>query len=635
MLRRIILTLVLIVFLNSIFISYAMSNEKIKISRVEVQGNRNISKEEIIKVLELPEEVDEDTIRAGLQRVLDMGYFSNIDAGIRLEQDKYILVISVREAPIFKGVRITGNKEISTEEITNLISLKPGSTINLITLNQDLGKVAELYRGKGYVGANFQVNVTEDGWLIININEGPTVSGFKFKGNTVLASEVIEKSLEVYKGRTLSINLLRDMALSIQELYNKKGYPACIILNAYSEEGGIVTFEIGEGRISKIAVQGNQKTKDYVILREMETKVGEVLNRDKIQKDLQKIFNLGYFSDVNADIKSAETPGEIILTVKVVEQLTGQANGGLAYSTKDGISLILGIRDSNLFGTGRNLGLYLNIGLTAHDVTINYTEPYIFGTTGTLNSSLIWRQADTTDVIDNTNVNYLEDRKTLELVLDKPVSSELKASIGFSYNDINYQAKDEGTTLPDIMKSGISSAIVLGVAKDTRNVIFNPTKGNYYGISLKQGGGILGGDFNFTKISLDLRWYLPTSDKDTFAINYLWGLGFGELPYIEKFSVGGVNSVRGLPENWKKSDYVELLSLEYRNKMQDNIFGVIFLDFGNGWKNGETINPLDLYTGIGIGLRIMIPPMGLLRLDYGWGSYDWQGRFYFSIGQKF
>ncbi len=635
MLRRIVLVAILFVFFTSTFVIYAISGEKIKISGVEVQGNYNISKEKIIKALELPEEVDEDAIRSALQRVLNMGYFSNINAGIRLEQNRYILVIEVREAPIFKGVKVTGNKEVTTEEIVSMISLKVGSVINLITLNQDLGKVADLYKNKGYVGANFQVNIAEDGWVIINISEGPTISGFNFKGNTVLTSKVIEEALETYKGRILSLNLLRDMALKIQELYNKNGYPACVILNAYSEEEGIVTFEIGEGRISKIIIEGNQKTKDYVILREMETKAGDILNRDKIQKDLQRIFNLGYFSDVNADIKSAETPGEIVLTIKVLEQLTGQAGGGLAYSTRDGISLVLGIKDSNLLGTGRNLGLYLNIGLTAHDITINYTEPYIFGTKGTLNTSLIWRQADTVDIIENTKVSYHEDRKTLELVIDKPINNELKGSLGFSYNDIYYQAKDEGTTLPDIIKSGVSSAIVLGIAKDTRDLVLNPTKGDYYGLSLKQGGGILGGDFNFTKLTLDLRWYLSTSDKDMFAVNYLFGLGLGELPYIEKFSVGGVNSVRGLPENWKKSDYVELLSLEYRNKIQDNVFGVIFLDFGNGWKNGETINPLDLYTGIGLGLRIMIPPMGLLRLDYGWGSYDWQGRFYFSVGQKF
>ncbi|MGC8971738.1 MAG: BamA/OMP85 family outer membrane protein [bacterium] len=634
MLRKRLLMLTLVFFVCTTFSSYVLSNDKIKISGIEVQGNKNIPKEEIIKSLELPEELDENALRTSLQKLLNTGYFSNVDASIKVDKDKYILVISVKEAPIFRGVKVVGNKDIKTEEITSLISLKPGVTINLITLNQDLSKIAELYKSRGYVGANFQINITDDGVIIINISEGPTVSGFVFKGNTVITSAELERLLEGYKGKILSINLLKDMARSIQELYNKRGYPACVILNAYSEKDGIVTFEIGEGKIAKIVLDGNKKTKNYVILREMETKVGDILNRDKIQKDLQKIFNLGYFSDVNADIKPAETPGEVILIVKVVEQLTGQANGGLAYSTRDGLSLILGIRDNNLFGTGRNLGLYLNIGFTAHDITVNYTEPYIFGTTETLNGSLIWRQAETTDIIENKEVTYLEDRKTLELVVDKPINKELKGSIGFSYNNINYQAK-EGETLPEIIKSGVSSAILLSLAKDTRDVILNPTKGNYYGVSLKQGGGILGGDFNFTKIILDLRWYLPVSDKDILAISYTWGLGFGELPYIEKFSVGGVNSVRGLPENWKKSDYLELLTLEYRNKLQDNLFGVIFLDLGNGWRNGETINPTDLYTGIGLGLRIMVPPMGFLRLDYGWGSYDWQGRFYFSIGHKF
>ena len=632
--RKIILTLILLIFSCVIFNSYVLSSEKIKISGIEVQGNRNIPKEEVIKVLDLPEEIDEDTVRAGLQRLLNTGYFSNIDASIKVDGGKYILVISVSEAPVFKGIKVVGNKDIDTAEIVRLISLKPGTTINLIALNQDLGKIAELYKSRGYIGANFQVNITEDGLIVININEGPAVSGFIFKGNTVIKSEDIDKELEKYKGKTLNMNLLKDMALNVQEFYHRRGYPACVILNAYSDTNGVVTFEIGEGKIAKIVIDGNKKTKDYVILREMETKVGDVLNATKIQKDLQKIFNLGYFSDVNADIKSAEIPGEIILTIRVVEQLTGQVNGGIAYSTAEGFSIILGIKDSNLLGTGRDLGLYLNIGLTARDITLNYTEPYAFGTTGTFSTYLVWRKADNTDIIENTSINYLEDRKTLELTLTKPIDINLKGTVGFSYNDINYQAKDSGT-LPEMIKSGISSALVLGVARDTRDVILNPTKGDYYALNIKQGGGIFGGDFNFTRLNIDLRWYLPTSDKDTFALNCTWGLGFGELPYIEKFSVGGVNSVRGLPENFKKSDYLELISLEYRNKIQDNVFGVIFLDLGNGWKSGETINLTDLYTGIGLGLRITVPPMGLLRLDYGWGSYDWQGRFHFSVGQKF
>ncbi len=635
MLRRSIYVALLIVMFVTMSGTFAISSDKIKISGIEVQGNSRISKDEIIKLLELPDEVDEEILKAGLQKLIDTGYFYNVDTSIKVVDNKYILVLNVVELPAFKGVEVTGNREISTDEIKNLISLKPGDAINLTILRSDLEKIANLYKQRGYVGANFQFSMTADGLVTVNINEGPVVSDFEFKGNEVLKSEELGKALDKYKGRTLSINLLKEMVTCIQELYNKNGYPACVILNAYSNDSGVVTFEIGEGKISKIEIKGNNKTKDYVILREMETKVGSVLNADKLQKDLQKIFNLGYFSDIKADIHASETPGEIILTIEVVEQLTGQANGGLAYSTRDGLSLLLGISDSNLLGTGRKLGLSLNIGLTARDISLNYTEPYIFGDLSTLDCLLISRQAENSDIIGTSTVKYNEDRKTLDLTLSRPIDSNLRGTVGVSCNDIIYSPDEDGTTLPDILQSGLSNAILLGVARDTRDVVFNPTKGDYYGTSIKFGGGILGGDFSFTKLTLDMRWYKPVTDKETVAINYTWNFGSGNLPYIEKSSVGGVNSVRGLPENWKKSDNTEILSFEYRIKIQENVSGVVFLDFGNGWDSDETINPTDLYTGIGLGLRIPLPPMGILRLDYGWGSYDWQGRFYFSIGHKF
>jgi len=635
LLRRSIYVALLIVMFVTMSGTFAISSDKIKISGIEVQGNSRISKDEIIKLLELPDEVDEEILKAGLQKLIDTGYFYNVDTSIKVVDNKYILVLNVVELPAFKGVEVTGNREISTDEIKNLISLKPGDAINLTILRSDLEKIANLYKERGYVGANFQFSMTADGLVTVNINEGPVVSDFEFKGNEVLKSEELGKELDKYKGRTLSINLLKEMVTCIQELYNKNGYPACVILNAYSNDSGVVTFEIGEGKISKIEIKGNNKTKDYVILREMETKVGSVLNADKLQKDLQKIFNLGYFSDIKADIHASETPGEIILTIEVVEQLTGQANGGLAYSTRDGLSLLLGISDSNLLGTGRKLGLSLNIGLTARDISLNYTEPYIFGDLSTLDCLLISRQAENSDIIGTSTVKYNEDRKTLDLTLSRPIDSNLRGTVGVSCNDIIYSPDEDGTTLPDILQSGLSNAILLGVARDTRDVVFNPTKGDYYGTSIKFGGGILGGDFSFTKLTLDMRWYKPVTDKETVAINYTWNFGSGNLPYIEKSSVGGVNSVRGLPENWKKSDNTEILSFEYRIKIQENVSGVVFLDFGNGWDSDETINPTDLYTGIGLGLRIPLPPMGILRLDYGWGSYDWQGRFYFSIGHKF
>jgi len=636
LLKKVLLIDIMIAILFFTVVPFASSENKVHITRIDVLGNVNISRDEILKVLDIGNEIDKDVLKAGLQRLLDTGWFSNVDGNVNVEGNNYILVINVKENPVIKSIELTGNKEIKLDEIKGLITLKEGEVLNLNTLKKDIENIAKLYREKGYAAASFQFNMSSDGVLNIIITEGPIVSGFNFTGNSVIDSSTLSQELSGYKGRVVSNNLLKEIALKIQDIYKEKGYVAAIVLNASVDNKGVLTFEIGEGKIASIEVKGNQKTKDYVILREMKLKVGDILNVDVLQKDLQRIYNLGYFSDLNVSLKNAETPGDIILIVNVIEQPTGQLSGSLTYSTTEGFSIAFGLSDSNLMGTGRKLGLSLNLGLSlsTEGLSLNYTEPYLANTNTTLNSSLVWKKGSYTETINEETVGYNEDIKSFDVNLNKLVGENLYGIVGISFNNFQYQPQ-EGYTLPGFISSGTSNSITLGVSKDTRDIIFSPQNGDYHTVSVEEGGGILGGDFNFTKISADFRWYEPISKDEVLAVNYMWGIGLGEIPYIEKYTVGGFNSIRGLPENWKKSDITELISFEYRWKYDQNLVGVIFWDFGNGWSNNETVAPADLKMGVGLGLRVIVPPMGVIRMDYGWGSTDWQGRFYFSIGEKF
>lgn len=634
LLKKVLRIVIIVLLLVLTIVPVALSEDRLHIVRVDIVGNASISKEEILKVLNIGDEVDKESLKASLQRLLDTGLFSNVEGNVNIEANKYILVIDVKENPILKSIELTGNKEIKIEELKSLITLKEGEVLNFNILKKDLENIAKLYKEKGYAGANFQFNVSNDGILSIIITEGPTISDFNFLGNSVINSSSLTQELNIYKGRVISNNLLKEVALKIQDLYKSKGYVASTVLNAYVDNKGVLTFEIAEGKISSIEIKGNQKTKDYVILREMSLKPGDILNVSSIQKNLQKIYNLGYFSDLNVSLKNSETPGEVVLVVQVVEQPTGQLSGSLVYSTTEGFSIALGLMDSNLLGTGRKLGLSLNLGATTEDLSLNYTEPYLANTNTTLNSVIIWRNGDYTETIDGNTVKYNEDRKSLDINLNKSIGNDLYGILGVSFNNFQYQPQ-EGSSLPDVISSGTSNSITLGISQDTRDVTISPQKGNYHTISVEDGGGLLGGDFNFTKINTDFRWYEPISESETLAVNYMWGIGLGRIPYIEKYNVGGFNSIRGLPENWKKSDITELLSFEYRLKYDQNVIGVIFWDMGNGWNNDEKVDPADFKMGIGLGLRIMVPPMGVIRMDYGWGSTDWQGKFYFSVGEKF
>lgn len=636
MLKEVLGIVVILLLLVLTIVPVALSQDRFHITRVDIVGNVNTDKEEILKVLNIGDEIDKDTLKASLQRLLETGLFSNVDGNVKVEGDNYILIISVKENPILKSIELTGNKEIKIEELKSLITLKDGEILNFNILKKDLENIAKLYKERGYTAANFQFSISNDGVLNIIINEGPVVSGFNFLGNSVIDSSSLSKELDTYKGRVISNNLLKEIALKIQDLYKSKGYVASTVLNAYVDNKGVLTFEIAEGKLASIEIKGNQKTKDYVILREMSLKPGDILNVSSIQKDLRKIYNLGYFSDLNVSLKSAETPGEVVLIVQVVEQPTGQLSGSLVYSTTEGFSVALGLSDSNLLGTGRKLGLSLNVGLglTTEDLSLNYTEPYLANTDATLNSVVIWKKGSYTETIEGDTVKYNEDRKSLDINLNKSIGNDLYGILGVSFNNFQYQPQ-EGYSLPEVISPGTSNSITLGVSQDTRDVQFSPQKGNYHTISVENGGGLLGGDFNFTKLNTDFRWYGPISENEILAVNYMWGIGLGNIPYIEKYNVGGFNSIRGLPENWKKSDITELLSFEYRLKYDQNVIGVIFWDLGNGWNNNETVAPADFKMGVGLGLRIMVPPMGVIRMDYGWGSTDWQGRFYFSIGEKF
>ncbi len=625
-----------IVMLIFMVVPLALSQDKVHITKIDILGNVNISKDEILKILNVGDEIDKDALKAGLQRLLDTGWFSNVDGNVKVEENKYILIVNVKENPVIKSIELTGNKEVKLDEIRNLITLKEGEVLNLNTLKKDIENIARLYRERGYAAANFQFNMSSDGVLTIIITEGPVVSGFNFIGNSVINSSILSQELDIYKGRVVSTNLLKEIAIKIQDIYKEKGYVAAIVLNASVDSKGVLTFEIGEGKIASIEVKGNQKTKDYVILREMNIKPGDVLNVNALQKDLQKIYNLGYFSDLSVSLKNAEIPGEVILVVNVVEQPTGQLSSSLTYSTSEGFSISFGLSDSNLLGTGRKLGLSLNLGLSlsTEGLSLSYTEPYLANTNTTLNSNIVWKKGSYTETINDESVSYNEDVKSFEVNINKLVGNNLYGIVGISFNNFQYQPK-EGYILPDFISSGESNSVTLGASKDTRDIIFSPQNGVYHTVSIEEGGGVLGGNFNFTKLNADLRWYEPISKDEILAVNYMWGVGLGSIPYIEKYTVGGFNSIRGLPENWKKADITELISFEYRWKYDQNLTGVIFWDLGNGWDNNETVAPADLKMGIGLGLRVMVPPMGVIRMDYGWGSTDWQGRFYFSIGEKF
>src|SRR5690606_22262694 len=181
-------------------------------------------------------------------------------------------------------------------------------------------------------------------------------------------------------------------------------------------------------------------------------------------------------------------------------------------------------------------------------------------------------------------------------------------------------------------KSGRTRSVTLASATDTTDHWLNPSRGIRSRLSAELGGGMLGGDFHFTKYEGEYsRYFQVGSQKQAIALRALGGWGLGHIQEAEEqFRVGGATTVRGYPTNFMEGDRMLVFNAEYRFPLSDTVQGVVFGDAGEAWWTNEGSQGLKKSFGVGVRLDT---PLGVLRLDYGIG--DQGSRLHFFLGPSF
>jgi len=545
------------------------------------------------------------------------------------------------------AIVVEGNENISKDLIISQISSNLGDVFSKESIEKDVKAIYEL----GYFkDVRVKLESFREGYKVVFVVvENLAVKEINISGNTVVSKEEMREVMILQEGQIFSQKILKNDLTRISQLYKDRGYLLINIKDINFDEEGKLWINISEGRLEKIVIEGNDKTKEKVITREINIKPGDLFDFEKVKKSLQKIYNLGYFEDVTMKLEPGSEEDVVVLVIKVIEKNTGKFGIGAGYNSEEGLMGFASIEEMNLFGGGQKVGAKLELGgRTTYKVS--FLEPWLANTP----TSLGFDVYDTTTNQEDKEgeeviAEYDEIKLGGRLIFGRKISDSINLGLELKTERVNYDLISGA--LPEDTNEGLTNSLMPTFTYDTRDNVFDPTSGWYSSLSIEKAGGFLRGDYNFTKYNLTLRTYLSTDffkdifnigslkkitdnlSKGVLAFRAMGGMADTDLPSFAEYQVGGMNTIRGYDSGEFSGDKSLVFNAEYRFPLAENFQAVLFVDWGQTWDIEESIDIADLKFGRGVGVRFDTP-IGPIRLDYGINE-EGIGKTYFSIGHTF
>lgn len=541
-------------------------------------------------------------------------------------------------------IAVTGNDHVNQSVVLLSLTMKVGDVLSEAAIDENMKRVYNL----GYFTQDIGVDVVtaKNGKKVVfKVKENPVVQNIKIKGSTLVPAEKLARSMQTKAGQVFNTSLIGSDVKAIQKVLDEAGY----IMNRVRDvqfDGETLLITVEENKIEHIKIVGNEKTRDRVILRELKFKEGEYYDDKKVTKSLQKIFNLGYFSEVKPRCEQGSAPGLIDFIIEVKEQKTGTITIGGGYSSANGIVGIFEISQKNWRGKGQVVNLKFEFG-GMRTYEAGFLEPWFnnkkMSVGGDIYSTKITQRYYRSGL---DSIDYTEERKGFDLTVGKSFTDIVDGSITFRDENVKLSNADAIRNLlnANYIREGHYQTLSEYVGRDTRDNIYDPTRGSYHAINIDTTGGFLKGPDSFTKYRITLRKYTSLNKKDVVAARVMAGdikLNSGTLPLYEEYGVGGVYTLRGY--EWREFIGKKMLvgNLEFRHRFAKNFDACLFFDAGDAWSsdsiaslnNANLNNDYSLKKGYGIGVNFTTP-IGPIRLDYGKGQ-DRSGKAYFSMGRMF
>jgi outer membrane protein insertion porin family len=597
---------------------------------------------------------------------------------------------------------ITGNKVFSASRIkgamkeTREAGWFTGGAYDVDKVFEDYQSVLKLYGREGYAKAKID-NVSLEEWgekgkdvvrrstefdeankrivLRFSVQEGvkfrlnPAVT---ITGNTLFTTAELLAKIDSTGDKVFNADKWEADLQRVAATYHEKGYIYAAVTPQYTwdEAAGevrvaLAVSEGGKAYIEDIRIRGNDVTKDKVIRRVISLKPGDAFDLEAVNKDKMKIYNLGFFENVAIDTQPGSEMDKLILIYDVSpERKTGTLSLGAGYSSVEGLVGFLQVSQNNLFGNGQAVSAQWDFGNRKTSYSLSFTEPWLFDRPISFGVDVY--QTSRTQEYNSQGFNQNSTGGSLRL-------GYTLSDLWKVFNTYRYQSDETRDVDPRLVGifPGIEniSSITPSLVRDSRDNIFDATRGSYNILSTTLAGGFLGGDRHFVKPVFDSRLHFmtPAIFGQRWLNSFVLGLhgrvgramafdgggpplrtGDNGVPVSERFFMGGTDTVRGYGERSLGEVantgglFTILTNIEYGFKPAPPVKIRAFYDSGNAWSDIGAVDWNDpfLYPSFGVGMLFTIPTSVIqIRLDYGWPLVEtgqgMGGKLHFNIGNIF